>query len=510
MRVDADGHGDVVDLVVGEQAVALDFPRVEHLAAQGQDRLRLLVAAHLGTAAGRVAFDEEQLVVQQVAALAVGELARQHGHARAAPLLDLLAGALARLRLADHQVGELAAPFDMLVEPQLERRLDAHRHQPQCIAAVEPFLDLTLELRIEHLGAEHEARTRKHVVGHELHALGQKPVQVDEVLDGAEQAVLQTGLVHPAIHGRDEVDVALAHRRAVVGEGDAPRGALTRREVVALAGVDRVFALEGRNDGIGRQGLQQVVAQAALVLPGLYVVAFFVGERDAGAGHQHRLAAQQVRQFGARQIDVVEVLRVGPRPHRGAALSIACGRGRTGGTQSQRLDHVARGKGDLRDLAFTPHAHFEAFRQRIGHAHAHAVQATRKAVGAARTLVELAAGVQLGEDDLHHRPTFIGMQSERDSAPVVLHAHRTVGVERHVDALTVACERLVCGVVDHLLHDVQRVVGPGVHARTLLHWLESLEDADRVFGIACRGGGRRCLGRGKGSGSGSLGHAKGL
>ena len=62
VRIDADRDRDVVDLVVGEQPVALGLPGVEHLAAQRQDGLELLVAAHLGRAAGRVALDQENLV----------------------------------------------------------------------------------------------------------------------------------------------------------------------------------------------------------------------------------------------------------------------------------------------------------------------------------------------------------------------------------------------------------------------------------------------------------------
>jgi hypothetical protein len=81
---------------------SLHFPSVEHLAAQWQHCLRLLVVAHLGRAAGRVALDQEHLVEQQVAAFAVGQLAGQHGHAAALALFHLLAGTLARLRLADY------------------------------------------------------------------------------------------------------------------------------------------------------------------------------------------------------------------------------------------------------------------------------------------------------------------------------------------------------------------------------------------------------------------------
>ena len=90
--------------------------------------------------------------MRDVLALAVGQLAGQHGHAGTLALLDLLAGLLARLRSLDGQLGELAAVVDVLVEPQLQRRPDEARHQPHRIARIEPFLDLALELRVEHLG----------------------------------------------------------------------------------------------------------------------------------------------------------------------------------------------------------------------------------------------------------------------------------------------------------------------------------------------------------------------
>jgi hypothetical protein len=234
VRVDADRHRDVVDLVVAEQQVALDLPGVEHLAAQRQDGLGLLVAPHLGAAAGAVALDQEDLVEVQVAALAVGQLARQHGHARAAPLLDLLRRALARLRLADHQIGQLAAQLDMLVQPQLERRPHVARDQAQRVAAVQPLLDLALELRVKHLGRQHEAGAAEDVLGHQLDALGLQRVQLDETLDSAEQPVLQPRLVGAAGHRGDQVDVALAQQRALLGEGDAPGRALALGDVLAL------------------------------------------------------------------------------------------------------------------------------------------------------------------------------------------------------------------------------------------------------------------------------------
>ena len=152
MRVDPQGHRDVVDLVIGKQAVTLDLPGIEHLATQRQDCLRFLVPAHLGRTASRIAFDQEDLVVQDVATLAIGQLAGQHRHTRALAFFNLLRGPLARLRLLDHQLGKLLAMLDMLIQPKFEARLHIARHQAQGIAAVQTLLGLTLELRIQHLG----------------------------------------------------------------------------------------------------------------------------------------------------------------------------------------------------------------------------------------------------------------------------------------------------------------------------------------------------------------------
>lgn len=95
VRIDADGHRNVMHFVVGEEPVAFGFPRVQHLAAQRQNGLKLLVAAHFRGAARRIALDEEKLVARDIGRFAVRELARQHGHARALALLDLLTGARA-------------------------------------------------------------------------------------------------------------------------------------------------------------------------------------------------------------------------------------------------------------------------------------------------------------------------------------------------------------------------------------------------------------------------------
>ena len=121
---------------VGKQAAGFDFPGVEHLAAQREDRLQLLVAAGLGRAARGIAFDEEEFVTQNVFALAVGQFARQDGHARLLAFFDLLPGAGTRLRRADRQFGDLLGVVRVLVEPQFERVAHHARNQRHRIARI--------------------------------------------------------------------------------------------------------------------------------------------------------------------------------------------------------------------------------------------------------------------------------------------------------------------------------------------------------------------------------------
>jgi hypothetical protein len=226
-------------------------------------------------------------------------------------------------------------------------------------------------------------------------------------------------------------------------------------------------------------------------LPGLGVFGLLVHQRDCHAGHQHRLAAQQVHQLGHGQRGGFEVLGVGPDAHRGALLAVALAALRTSGSVTSPPETPGA------PLAFAVAGGLQPLGQRVGHAHTHAVQAAREAVGAALALVELAARVQAGEHQFDHRRLFFGVQAKRDAAAVVFHADRAVGVQRDLDLLAVPGQRLVGRVVQHLLDDVQRVVGARVHARALLDGLQALEHADRAFGVVGNGG-LVAMGRGLG------------
>jgi hypothetical protein len=106
------------------------------------------------------------------------------------------------------------------------------------------------------------------------------------------------------------------------------------------------------------------------------------------------------------------------------------------------------------------------------------VQAARERIGAAALLVELAAGMQPREHDLEGGRLLDRMRAHGNAAAVVLHAYRPVVVHDDADVLRMAAERLVGGVVDHLLDDVQGGVGARVHARAGTNGLEALQHLD--------------------------------
>src|SRR5690606_26883647 len=74
-----------------------------------------------------------------------------------------------------------------------------------------------------------------------------------------------------------------------------------------------------------------------------------------------------------------------------------------------------------------------------------------------------------------------------DAAAVVCDRHRAVGVEDHLHQVGVAGERLVDGVVDHLIYHVvqaRAVVGVAdVHARAFAHRVQALQDLDGVGAV---------------------------
>ena len=213
-----------------------------------------------------------------------------------------------------------------------------------------------------------------------------------------------------------------------------------------------------------------------------------VAQLDHHARVQERQLAQAVLQRLQVEVDVAEGgdrrkerhLRAGQR-----LAGVLADRGLA--RDLQRLDRVAALEAHLVALAVAVDLQLQPIAERVHHRHAHAVQAARDLVG---ILVELTARVQLGHDDLGGRDALALVDVGRDAASVVGHRDRAVGVQDHLHQVGVPRQRLVDGVVHHLIdHVVQTraVVGVAdIHAGALAHRIQALENLDgigAVFGL---------------------------
>ncbi len=99
---------------------------------------------------------------------------------------------------------------------------------------------------------------------------------------------------------------------------------------------------------------------------------------------------------------------------------------------------------------------------------------------------ELASSVEARHHQLEGGKAFFPVDVDGDTAAVVIHLDAAVGEKRHHDASGVAGQRLVDGVVDHLVDQVVQAGGArraDVHARTPPHVLPALEDLDLLGGV---------------------------
>src|SRR5262249_43193435 len=131
------------------------------------------------------------------------------------------------------------------------------------------------------------------------------------------------------------------------------------------------------------------------------------------------------------------------------------------------------------DRAVAPDLEVEPLRERVHDRDADTVQPARDLVSP--TVAELPAGVQRGEDDLSRGLADLRMPFHGDAAAVVDDGAAVVGVQGDGDALGVAGDRLVDGVVHDLVDQVVQPTGagrPDVHAGSLANRLEALEDGD--------------------------------
>ena len=207
----AERRHQVLQLLVRHHLLQRRLLGVQDLAAQREDRLRLALAALLGRAAGRIALDEEQLALARVGRRAVGQLAGQVEAVRHRRLarhrLRGRARRLARLRRQRDALDDLRARGPVLQQEALERRADRAVDLRLRLRAAEPFLGLTLELRLLHVHRQDADDALADVLGGQGDALGRQVLVVDERAHRLDDRRPEPLLVRPALRGRDAVHV---------------------------------------------------------------------------------------------------------------------------------------------------------------------------------------------------------------------------------------------------------------------------------------------------------------
>ncbi|MNS51838.1 hypothetical protein D3C72_845350 [compost metagenome] len=156
----------------------------------------------------------------------------------------------------------------------------------------------------------------------------------------------------------------------------------------------------------------------------------------------------------------------------------------TAGTDNLKvLYFIAVFKGDVVDLAVAAHGHFHALREGVDHGDPHAVQAAGELVV---FIGELTARVQTAKDQFDSRDTLFRVNIDRHTAPVVDHFEGLVGMQDHIDAFGMACQRFVHTVINHFLAQVVWASGIGVHPRAAANRLKPGEYLNGISVIGLR------------------------
>ncbi len=180
--------------------------------------------------------------------------------------------------------------------------------------------------------------------------------------------------------------------------------------------------------------------------------AALVAENDRHAGIEEGKLAQAMLQRGVIELDLGEGLGGRQEGDFRAALGFAVDERRVADDDERRF-RLAIAEAHVMLFAVAPDAQVEPFRQRVDDRHADAVQPAGDLVGA---LLEFPAGMKLGHDDFGGGHAFFGVDAGWDAAAVVAHRRGAVRVQDHVDAVGMAGQCLVDGVVDDLMHHVMQ------------------------------------------------------
>src|SRR5581483_9726827 len=261
--------------------------------------------------------------------------------------------------------------------------------------------------------------------------------------------------VSAALHGRDQIDVALLYQLAFREPGERSVDAATAVALQVLH--EQFFGQAGRAWQFGFQ----VGGQAVFVMPFLAFATGLIEQPHGQTRTQYGFRAQQVFQFRQRDLRRVEIFRIGQETQCRAGRAL-----RYFAQHFQLAQGFAVCETHAVFAAIAADGHLEVRRQCVDHGYAHAVQAAGEAVVA---LVEFAARMQARQDQFHAADAFLRVDVHRHAAAVVGHFHRAVAVHDYLDRRGETRQRLVDRIVHDFLDEVIRTAGIGVHAGPAAH-----------------------------------------
>jgi hypothetical protein len=89
--------------------------------------------------------------------------------------------------------------------------------------------------------------------------------------------------------------------------------------------------------------------------------------------------------------------------------------------------------------------------------------------------------MELGENNLCGRASFIGMDVGRYSSPVVYHGTTSVKVDEHVDVLAISGKAFIDAVVDDLIDKMVKALDArraDIHSRPFPYGIQALQHLD--------------------------------
>ena len=222
-------------------------------------------------------------------------------------------------------------------------------------------------------------------------------------------------------------------------------------------------------------------ANPTLVFETVAPIAALVIKFDSDAGVKKTQLAQTAREDVVMEFDVSKDFPAWQKPNFGTGLI-------TGSGRFERLVRNTHAIGLRPKMALTLNYQLEFFRKRVDDRNPDPVQSTGNLVG---VVIELAARMQHGHDDLGRGLPLSLVHVDRNTATIVLNTGRAIDVQCHQNAIAMAREGFIDRVVDHLEHHVVEagaVIGvTDVHARALAYCVQALEHFDTGGRIAVFG-----------------------